>query len=151
MKGIVSLLFFQALSSTVSGVLIANMSWLGKIGIGFFYKEYGILKVWWKTALLLFCIQIILIVLFSIIKRVVSIRMMQGIAVISVILVGLAGYATYIDFTTTSHKLMKTSFHAGFYLFWASMAITCVYFMIIGKRLPLHDEPENRQEIEEVN
>src|SRR5690606_32294810 len=43
-------------------------------------------------------------------------------------------YFTYLDFTTTSHRMMKENFHAGGYLFWAAWMLTCLYFLFVSRQ-----------------
>lgn len=129
MKGLSTLITFQALLSTISGVLISNMSFIGKMGIFFVYRDYAILKSWWKTAILLFCVQLLIIFVLWLSKRVISNIAGTLIAILFLLGIGYGAYITYLDFTTTSHKLMKTEFHMGGYLFWIATAITCFYFI----------------------
>lgn len=132
MKNLIILTLFQALSSVVSSILISKMSFIGRIGISTMHREYLIFKTWWKTALLFFAIQFILILTIQFSKKIS--RKYQFFTCILLILIGIAGtYLTYIDFTTTSHKMMKFSFHSGFYLFWLSWFVTCLYFLFFNR------------------
>lgn len=137
MKNLISLTLFQALSSVISSVLISKMSFIGRVGISTMYREYLIFKTWWKTALLLFTIQFVLILTIQLSKK-ISPKVKISICIL-LIIIGIAGtYLTYIDFTTTNHKMMKFSFHSGFYLFWLSWFITCVYFLFFDKTRKLN-------------
>ncbi|MDO4228990.1 MAG: hypothetical protein Q4C98_04185 [Capnocytophaga sp.] len=128
MKNLTILALFQALSSVISSILISNMSFVGRIGISTAYRQYLIFKVWWKTALVLFAIQLIIILVLFFSKKI------GKIIPILLFVAGILGtYFTYIDFTTTSHKMMKIEFHSGFYLFWASWLISCLYFLFLRK------------------
>lgn len=134
MKGLSTLITFQALLSTISGIMMANMSTIGKISIFFFYKEYSTLKIWWQTALLLFAIQLVLIFVLWLIKKIVY-HPAGLILPVLVMLFGLYGaYLTYMDFNTTSHRYLKSDFHMGGYLFWIGWLITCAYFMIVKRK-----------------
>ncbi|MGK6351128.1 hypothetical protein [Parapedobacter sp. DT-150] len=137
MKGLSTLVAVQALLSTVSGVLMSQMSLVGKAGITVLYREYGIFNIWWKTATLLFAVQLVLILVLWIVKRLLGRRL--SLAVILLLLVfGLAGaYFTYLDFTTTTHRLLKANFHAGGYLVWGAWALACIYMMA----MPLRKDP----------
>ncbi len=132
MKGLSTFITFQALLSTISGIMMANMSWIGKVSIFLLYRDYGILKSWWKTALLLFGIQLLIIFILWLSKRLLPNFVSVIIAILLLICVGIGAYYTYLDFTTTSHRLLKSSFHFGGYLFWVACAMTCLYF-IFGK------------------
>lgn len=130
MKNITILALFQALSSVISSILISNMSFIGRIGVSTMYRQYLIFKTWWKTALLLFVIQLILIVILYAVRK-LNFKLGRMLALLF-LFVGIVGtYFTYIDFTTTNHKMMKISFHSGFYLFWISWFITCFYFLFM--------------------
>lgn len=138
MKNVTILALFQALSSVVSSVLISKMSFIGRIGISTMYREYLIFKTWWKTALVLFAVQLLLILTLQIVKK-INLKI-QKILAITLIIIGITGtYFTYIDFTTTSHRMMKFSFHSGFYLFWLSWFITCFYFLLQRKPKQITD------------
>lgn len=143
MKGLSTLVAVQALLSTVSGVLISQMSFIGKVGISVVYREYGIFKIWWKTALLLFAVQLAVVAVLWLVKRLSGRRIAMAV-ILLVLLFALTGaYFTYLDFTTTSHRMMKTNFHAGVYLFWATWGLACVYFLIVPcrKRAVAADDP----------
>lgn len=141
MKGLSTVIAIQALLSTISGVLLSQMSFIGKVGISVLYREYGIFKIWWKTAVLLFAIQLALLLVLWLVKKLVGRRL--ALAVFSLFLLfGLAGaYFSYLDFTTTTHRVMKTNFHLGIYLFWGTWVLACIYFMVVPRRTPPHIEP----------
>ena len=135
MKNRFILLLILALFSVVSGVLISKMSFIGKIGITFLYDEYTILKSWWQTALMFFTLQMMLFgIMYYFHYKQTSIIMRKLLPFI-LFFVGVIGfYLTYIDFTETSHRLMSTSFHMGFYLFWVTWFVNCIYFLILTKK-----------------
>ncbi len=131
MKGLSTLITLQALLATISGIMMANMSLMGKVGIFFFYRDYAILKVWWKTALLLFGLQLLLIFVLWLSKRLLSKIGGLLVALLFLALIIVGAYFTYLDFTTTSHRYLRSEFHIGGYLFWAAGAITCLYFLFV--------------------
>ena len=129
MKSKTILILIQSSLSLISGILVSKMSFLGKVGISLIYREYSILKVWWQAAIMFFIIQLIVILILSLIKHFYNAKTASLVA-IGLFILGLFGvYLTYIDFTETMHKMLKTSFHAGFYLFWIGFFVTCAYFM----------------------
>ncbi|MBK1441744.1 hypothetical protein JHJ32_17225 [Parapedobacter sp. ISTM3] len=131
MKGIGTLIAVQALLATVSGVLISQMSFVGKMGISVLYSQYNVFKIWWKIALLLFAIQLALIFVLWLVKVRLSGRM-AFITILLFLIAGLIGsYFTYLDFTTTTHRLMKARFHSGGYLFWGAWGLSCIYFIMM--------------------
>ncbi len=130
MKNLSILSLVQGVLSLLSAVLISKMSFVGRIGVSTFYSQYAIFKVWWKTAILLFIVQFVLILFLNTFRTKVSAGFARLLAVL-LAGIGLLGfYLTYVDFTTTSHKLMKFSFHSGFYLFWIGWLISCTYFAL---------------------
>lgn len=147
MKNIVILSLFQGVVALVCGILMSKMSFVGRMGINLMHREYLIFKVWWKTALVIFLIQAILILILAAVKGFSGLKVARSTAVLFLIL-GIAGaYFTYIDFTTTSHKYMRAKFHAGGYLFWTGWIITCIYFAFSRKKQIVLEElssnPEN--------
>lgn len=134
MKGLFSLVLFQALLSTISGVLMAQMSLVGKVSIWLVYRDYGLLRVWWKAALLVFGVQLVLIFLLWIGRQLLP-AIASRISALLFLFAGWAGaYWTYLDFTTTSHRLLKNEFHWGGYLVWVAWTVTCLYFLFAKRR-----------------
>ena len=128
MKKILNIILFQAVISLISGILLSKMSFIGKVGISVVYKEYTLLKTWWKAALVVFAIQLLIIGILYITKRYYAYKNFVIVSLI-IFIIGLLGlFYTYIDFTTTSHKYMNSKFHSGGYIFWAGWFITCFYF-----------------------
>lgn len=130
MKSFKLLVCIQLLLSVASGVLISQMSFLGRLGINIAYKQYSFFKSWWQTAIVIAVIQILLTLVqryFALKQPANKAKMFSAILLI----VAIAGlYGTYHDFTTTfSHKLLKEKFHLGFYLFWLTWILGNVYFL----------------------
>ena len=73
MKNLSILTLIQALLSLVSGILISKMSFIGKIGVSTFYSQYAVFKTWWKTALILFIVQFVLLLFLQTFRAKVSI------------------------------------------------------------------------------
>jgi len=118
MKKILNLILIQGIISLISGILFSKMSLVGKIGITVVYREYSILKTWWKAALLVFLIQLIIIAILYLSKRFLIFKTFIIINLITVIIGILGLFFTYIDFTSTSHKYMNSNFHNAGYLVW---------------------------------
>lgn len=134
MKNTALLILVQGILSLLCGILSSKMSFIGKIGIQVMYRDYLIFKSWWKTALLCFAIQLILILILLMLKAYAGLRTVRVIA-FCVLIAGMIGaYFTYIDFTTTSHKMMRAKFHIAGYLFWLAWFINCIYFLVSGKQ-----------------
>lgn len=147
MKGLPTIITLQALLSTISGVLLSQMSLVGKVGITMVYRDYGIFKIWWKTAILLFAIQLALVLVLWLVKRLLGRRLALA-TFLLFLLFGLVGaYFTYLDFTTTSHRLMKASFHSGVYLFWGAWTLSCLYFMMVPHKKRQRSVPQASESV----
>jgi|SRR5690606_15892854 len=122
------LILIQAIISLISGILLSKMSVIGKIGVSTVYTEYGFLRHWYKGFAAVFIIQLLLIAVLWIVKRLTTYKNFSIVNLV-VIILGLIGLLfTYFDFTSTSHKYMNSQFHTGGYLFWAGWFVTCLYF-----------------------
>jgi len=144
MKKILNLILLQGIISLISGILLSKMSLIGKIGITVAYTEYTLLKTWWKGALVVFLIQLILIAILYVSKRFALYKNFVIINLVLVILGLLGVFFTYIDFTTTSHKYMNSKFHTGGYLVWLGWFINCIYFFIFSVK-PKPTETKNSE------
>jgi hydrogenase-4 membrane subunit HyfE len=128
------LVVFLAALASLSGYLMSKASFIGRFGMTFVYKEYRFLKTWWKGALAVFIVWIILLIIQTIVEKKLS-KQKAIIVHVAFILLALVGlYFTYSDFQhTTSHRWLKERFHIGAYLFWLGWIIICV-FCIVQKR-----------------
>lgn len=121
----------QAFLCLLEAYLISKISLIGKIGIAMFYKQYRFLRSGWKTFLLLFAVQLLLIGVLHQAKKRLPARKANYAAAIFLILAILGLWGTYYDFQYTfSHRLLKEKFHLGFYLFWLGWMGTCVYYLL---------------------
>jgi hypothetical protein len=118
----------------LSGYLMSKASFIGRLGMTYVYKEYRFLKTWWKGALAVFVVWMVLLIIQLIIERKLSKRK-AVVAHVIIILLALVGlYFTYSDFRhTTSHRWLKERFHIGAYLFWLGWIIISG-FCIVQKR-----------------
>ena len=154
-KNITILVFIQLSLAIISAVLISKMSFLGRVGISLMYKQYTVFKTPWKTALIIFGIQVALIIILALFKYFSS-RPIANMVTVVLLIIGVIGaYYTYIDFTRTSHKHMKFYFHLGGYMFWFNWIFSCLFFFCLkGKRkaLPLSttelDQPDIQPKID---
>lgn len=142
MKTLLYLGIFQAFLSAVSAWLMAQMSFIGKLGIGLFYSEYKILKSPVETGLTIFGVQMVVVALLFLLYNFASKKITNIFAGIILVLAVLGlGYTIY-DFTYEfSHKILKTKFHIGFYLIWFGIIITCIIYLIKPKRILLNSDP----------
>jgi hypothetical protein len=130
-KRISVLVLFLGMSACLSGYLMSKASFVGKLGMTYIYKEYRFLKTWWKGALAVFVIWIVLLVIQTIVERKLSKTKATAVHVIFIIL-ALAGlYFTYSDFQhTTSHRWLKEKFHIGAYIFWLGWIIISTFSIV---------------------
>ena len=144
------LLLIQVIISLISGILLSQMSLIGKIGVSTLYTEYGFLKHWYKGFAAVLIVQLLLIAILWIVKRVTTYKNFSIVNLI-IVIIGLIGVIyTFYDFTSTSHKYMNNKFHAGGYLFWAGWFISCIYFFIVRVK-PKQVVKTNAAPIDEVS
>lgn len=122
------LLLLQVIVSLVSGILLSKMSLIGRIGVSTVYTQYGFLKHWYKGFAAVLIVQLLLIAILWIVKRLTTYKNFSIVNLIFII-VGLLGLLyTYYDFTSTSHKYMNNQFHWGGYIVWIGWFISCLFF-----------------------
>ncbi len=123
-----------ALLSAASGYLMSKASWIGRVGITFFHREYNLLKIWWQGAIAVFLFLMSLYLLHSLLQK----KMRPGMArlIHFILLLAAAGglYLTYDDFTNDfTHHLLGHRFHYGFYLVWIGWMLVCLFFIFKRK------------------
>lgn len=138
-------LVYLVLLSALSGWLLSHMSWIGRVGIRFFHKEYEFLKHWHTAT---GAVLGVLLVLF-LIQWLADRRLRRGTAVliqVLAILVAIAGiWVTYQDFRTDfTHHILKERFHLGAYLFWIGW-ISISLFLLATRR---YQRPNSELQIE---
>ena len=132
-------LFFIAV---LSGNLLANATWIGKMGIGFFYKEYGFLKTWWKGAMVIFILLMVVYGIAAWAHKLAKKATANIIHTISLLVATCGLLYSYLDFRNDfSHRLLGENFHLGVYLFWLGWMVIAIYFLI-KKQTPSSSEPD---------
>lgn len=120
--------------AVLSGYLMSKASFIGRIGMTYVYKEYRFLKTWWKGALAVFVVWMILLIIQFVVEKKLSKAKATVVHVIFILLALVGLYFTYSDFQhTTSHRWLKEKFHIGAYLFWLGWIIISA-FCIVQKR-----------------
>lgn len=113
----------------IIGWTLSKASLVGKVGIHFLYREYAFLNSWWKGALLVWVVWLVLeIVQYRIWKR-KGRNVNLAIQATFIFLAVLGLYYTYLDFKTFSHGLLGDRFHIGGYLFWMGWGIISIFFI----------------------
>jgi hypothetical protein len=122
----------QALLCWLDVYLISKISWIGKLGIATVHKEYRLLRSDWKTFLLLFSLQIVLIAGLTVVRTKCPRRIATLVTSMLLTLGAIGLFLTFRDFIYTyTHRLLKERFHLGFYLFWLGWIGTCIFFLAI--------------------
>ncbi|MBS1774294.1 MAG: hypothetical protein JST82_15665 [Bacteroidetes bacterium] len=133
MKKSIFILTLLAILATISGYMLHKVSWVGRLGINLFYDEYQIFKSWWKSALLVYGIYLILYFFHWLINKKSSNAVLAHVLAILIAICGL--YYTYNDFRHDwSHKIAGERFHIGFYLFWMGWIVISLFFIFQRKQ-----------------
>lgn len=127
----------------LAGYLLAGISFVGKAGISIMYSQYQFLKTWWKGALLVFIVWIILFAFQLIVRKRVSKRISKIVSVV-LLIVAIAGLLfSYSDFNNTmSHRWLGTRFHLGVYLFWLGWIGVSAFVLLQREPLVIDDSKE---------
>ncbi len=130
MKRSFFLILLLTLLSILSGYLLSKATWISRVGMSLFYQQYNFLKIWWKGALMVFGILMLLFIIQTVIQKKLPHNVAKATHTILLIgsIVGL--YFTYQDFRQHfSHRLLGERFHVGFYLFWLGWMIICCFYI----------------------
>ena len=129
MKRTVLFLLLLAMLSVASGMLMSKASWIGRVGMTFFYKEYNLLKIWWQGAMAVFIVMLVLFLLHTAIQKALPSMTARLLHIVILFIVAAGLYFTYDDFSSNlSHRLLGWRFHYGFYLGWIGWGMICLFF-----------------------
>lgn len=121
---------YLALLSLLSGWLLSRMSWIGRVGVNLFHREYRFLKYWYKGAALVFVVLLALFLLQSWARRRLSPAKSRGVQIFALVAAVAGLWATYSDFRSDwSHSLLRERFHLGAYLFWIGWMSVSLYLL----------------------
>jgi hypothetical protein len=128
------LITILGLCSLIAGYLLSGISFIGRVGIGLFYREYLFLKVWWKGAILVFVVWLLLFFIHSSLQKKLNTSQYKKVAIVSTV-IALAGLVfSYADFRNSiSHRWLGERFHLGVYMFWL-VWVMIVVFLHFKKR-----------------
>jgi len=148
-KKIISLNAILVPLAVIVGWTLSKATVIGKVGIHFLHREYLFLNSWWKGALLVWGVWVVLeIIQYRIWKRYLrNVNLALQASFIFLAVLGL--YFTYVDFRTFSHGLLGDRFHIGGYLFWIGWGIISIFFIKfpndkIATKENLHDIPKSQ-------
>ena len=126
----------------IAGWTLSKSTIVGKVGIHFLHREYAFLNSWWKGALFVWVVWLILeIIQYRVWKRNRR-KVNLALQATFIFLAVLGLYYTYLDFRTFSHGLLGDRFHIGGYLFWIGWCVISVFF--IKRRNDEITTPENQ-------
>jgi hypothetical protein len=132
------LILFLAALSVLSGLLLSKSSFIGKVGIHFFYQQYKFLHIWWQGALVIFGLLMALLVVHIIVKKYLDLKTARFTYLLALVVAIIGLYLTYRDFRDSlSHRLLGERFHIGAYLFWLGWISINIFFLIDYKRTQL--------------
>jgi hypothetical protein len=137
-------LYLLALSA-LSGWLMSHMSWIGRVGINLFHKEYKFLKLWYQGGGVVLGILLLLFLLQWLADRRLKPATARLVQVVAVLLAIGGVWVTYQDFRTDfTHNVLKERFHLGAYLFWVGW-ISISLFLLATRR---YQKPASEVEVE---
>ena len=120
--------------AVIVGWTLSKAAIVGKVGIHFLHREYAFLNSWWKGALVVWGVWVVL----EIVQYRVWQKYRPGINLIiqaaCIILAVLGLIYSYFDFRTFSHGLLGERFHIGGYLFWIGWCIISIFFINSGRK-----------------
>ena len=145
-RTILFIILLMALSAA-SGFLMSKASWIGRVGMTLFYKEYNLLKVWWQGGIAVFIVIMFLFFIHNLLYNklpVIAAKFSHFI----LLLAAIAGfYITYLDFTDDfSHRMLGRRFHYGFYLAWIEWMLVCLFFLFKKKKKKIFAIDSNKTE-----
>ena len=130
MKRTIPFLFLLAGLSAVSGFLMSNMSWIGRVGINLVHKEYKFLKVWWQGGAVVYAALLFLFFIQWLLQKSLPFALGKVVHVLLFFAAVYGLYFTYSDFSDDfTHRLLRDVFHVGAYLFWAGWMLISIFFI----------------------
>ena len=128
-----AVVFILAVFSIIAGNLFSEISFVGKAGISLFYQQYQFLKVWWKGALLVFTIWIVLFILQTYLYKKTSKATFTIVSAVSLIAAIAGLFFSYTDFRRSlSHRWLGERFHLGVYLFWLGWIAISLFILSVA-------------------
>ncbi len=115
--------------AVIAGWTLSKATFVGKVGIHFLHREYAFLNTWWKGALFIWGVWLVLEIIQYLIWKKYLRNINFVIQASCIFLAGLGLYFTYLDFRTFSHGILGERFHLGGYLFWIGWCIISIFFI----------------------
>ena len=110
MKKYLNLILIQVVLSIISGILIYKMSLIGRIGIHLLFRKYMIFRSLVENSIII-TFDTRYINIYTCLCKKFQLQKESSRINYIMVLGGIIGlFATYLDFTITSHRLMKNQF-----------------------------------------
>jgi hypothetical protein len=113
----------------IAGWTLSKATLVGKVGIHVLHREYLFLNSWWKGALLIWGVWVVLEIIQLLIWKRYLRNINLAVQSFFIFLAVLGLYFTYLDFRTFSHGILGERFHLGGYLFWIGWCIISIFFI----------------------
>ena len=136
MKRYAGLLVFIFSLSLAAGYFLSKIPLVGRLAMHFEeYAMYRPLKVWWKGALFVFVVLLVLLLVQHIMDKWLKHAKLAHLLCLALAVGGLI--YTYNDFRDDySHRWMRERFHIGGYLLWIGWVAICLFFLFTSKPEP---------------
>lgn len=124
-----------AFLSCASGYLMSKASWISRVGITFFYKEFNFLKIRWQGAMAVFLVLMVLFLIHHLLQQKLSAIAARALHILILFIAAACLYYTYDDYASNlSHRLVGWHFYYGLYVFWMGWILICLFFILERKR-----------------
>lgn len=110
---------------------MSSASWISRLGITLFHKNYNLLKVWWQGAIACMLIYGVLLLFHYLAFRYLVPMSGKLLQLVALVLAVCSFLATYNDFHhQISHRFLGHLFHMGVYYFWAGWVFMALFFLV---------------------
>lgn len=119
------------LIALLSSILTSGISFVGRVGVNTFYKNYHFFKIWWQGALVCLGLLVLVTLLLYGIDR--KFKGSKRVLLLIIFLFAFLGglYITYSDFRNDlAHRWLGERFHLGVYLYWIGFCISSLFFLL---------------------
>ena len=142
MRRNIPFVLFLATLSALSGWLMSHMSFIGRVGVNLFHKEYRFLKVWYEGGGVVFGVLLLLFLLQWLADSRLRRSTATAIQCCTLLLAGGGLWLTYSNFRSDfTHSILKERFHLGAYLFWIGW-ISISLFLLATRRIQQRSDVE---------
>lgn len=118
---------------------MSKATWIGRVGMTFFYKEYNLLKIWWQGAIAVMLFLLLMYMLHRFFARKLPFAQARMAHFLLLLAAGGLLYYSYYDFHhTLTHRMLGWKFHFGFYLVWIGWILVAMHY--ITKPKPWHPD-----------